>query len=87
MLKISEPLMAGFMVSNRNILLFTKPIRKVQTVDSSTVEVWRKEQLLKITEDYNTNLTRHWVLKRIHAMAEEFHGEGNSSVSLQCQID
>jgi hypothetical protein len=94
--------MAGFMVSNSNILLCTKPISKVQTADSSMAEVWRKEQLVKIIEGYNTNLatftmlmrlgcssgshlTRHWVLKKIHAMVEEFHGEGNSSVSLKCQ--
>jgi len=98
MLKISHPLMAGFIVSNSKYCRVQNLSGKCKRVDSSTVEKWKKDQLLEITTNLKTfimltrlgcssgfHLTRQWVFKVFEVMVEEFHGQDNSSVSLQCQ--
>ena len=98
MLKTSHPLMAGFIVSNIKYCHVQNLSGKCKRVDSSTVEKWRKEQLVEIITNLKTfimlmrlacssgfHLTRQWVFKLFQAMVEEFHGQDNSSVSMQCQ--
>jgi len=99
-LKILHSLMAGFTVSKSKYCHVQNLSGKCKRVDSSTVEKWRKEQLLEITTNLKTfimlmrlgcssgfHLTRQWMFKVFPAMVEEFHGQGNSSVSPQCQWD
>jgi len=98
MLKISLPLMAGFIVSNCKYCRVRNLSGKCKRVDSSTVEKWKKEELLEIITNLKTfimlmrmgrssgfHLTRQRVFKVFEAMVEEFHRLDNSSVSLQCQ--
>jgi hypothetical protein len=95
MLKISYPLVAGFIVSNSKYCYVKYLSQKCKRVDSSTVEKGT------VTGNNNTpkniynadetglfigfHLTRPWVFKAFQAMVEEFHGQDNNSVSLQCQ--
>lgn len=78
----------------QQVLPCTKPIRKVQRVDSSTVEKWGREQLLEIITNLKTfimlirlgcssgfHLTRQWGFKAFQVMVEEFHKQDNSSVT------
>ena len=94
LLKISEHLMAGFMVSRVTLLCTKLYLGNLRSRDPSTVEGWRKEQLLKIIESYELQNICNADESGLYCMLphnlqwwQEFQGEDDSSVSLQCQWD